>query len=421
MHRKLNLTLSVSMICTIALGILALATPVLAGDLIGSVFPISDNNTWNETSCALAYNTVREEYLAVWFNDGVSDDIFAQRLDRDGRKLGVPFPISAGDGHVREYPDVAYNSQVDEYLVVWEDRDNTTWKSIQSRRVSGAGSVLDPVDILISNYSASSDSYRPAVAYSSSSDRYMVVWVEWQKSPVKYSLYARKITQQGNYDGAMFLVSQSGANHNYPDIAYNPVTDRHLVVWQEYSNADSVTNIRGCQVYGSGGVCSSPFPVESRPNNATSPSVAAIGSAPGDARFLVVYDYEFLLTDHDIYGVLIESNGAIASDIFPGTSYNTERFPAVAGSENGKTFLILWREEVGLHDNRIKACLYDTSGNMLGSFYEFNGVAANMGSASAGPRGDFLAGWQDQPYGQDNRDLFGALFGTRSYAPLISH
>jgi hypothetical protein len=344
----------------------------------------------------------------------------AQRLDRDGKLLSAPFYISQGAGHARQYPDVAYNSQANEYLVVWGDLDHSTnWLTIQSRRVSASGAVLDPVDILISNYGANYQAAQPAVAYSSAADRYMVVWSERMFSPLNSGIYARKITPEGYYEGSIFPVSQPAYQLNNPDIAYNSSTDRYLVVWQEVANVTSKSDIRGCQVNGSGGVYSTVFDIESFTNNATHPAVAAIGSSSVDAKFLVIYDYEFLLTDHEIYGSLIENNGAIASVIFPATSYNSERNPAVAGSEGTGEYLLVWREEIGSGDNHIKACPYDSAGNWLGDTYEFSGVSAGMPSAASGPLGDFLIAWIDHPVSRPNRDVFGALFGNRNYVPLI--
>jgi hypothetical protein len=134
---------------------------------------------------------------------------------------------------------------------------------------------------------------------------------------------------------------------------------------------------------------------------------------------MVVFDYEYSTTDHDIYGAFIETNGAINSYSYLATSLNKESAPAVAGSEGAGDYLIAWREDVGPGDNRIKATQYDSAGVPLGSTYEFSGEAAGRAAAAAGPLGDFLAAWQDRPSTQNTRDLYGALFGYRNYAPLI--
>lgn len=58
----------------------------------------------------VAYNSTREQYLVVWYNDRPgNDDIQAQRLDKNGKPIGGQFFISAGPDHERRYPAVAYN------------------------------------------------------------------------------------------------------------------------------------------------------------------------------------------------------------------------------------------------------------------------------------------------------------------------
>jgi hypothetical protein len=400
---------------------LALPTSALAGGLVGDAFPISADKSLNETEAAIAYNPDREEYLVVWYNDSQDDFIQAQRLDKDGSKIGSPVTISEGLEHDRHYPDVAYNTQHDQYLVVWEDRDKNDWKSIQARRLSGTGSVLDSYDILISEYDLDIDSSKPAVGYSPISDTYMVVWTEYQIAPLSYGVYARRITYEGNYKGSPFTISQSIYRHSEPDIAYNSQTDRYLVVWQQLIQPKNVTDIRGCQVYGDGGIYSTVFDIHADPKNASRPAVATIANAPGDNKFLVVFEYEFdkASDDYDIWGYFIENNGAIGDSVFPATSFNKESTPAVAWSESAGEFLVTWREDVAIHDNRLKACLYDINGVSVGFIYETSGEATAFPAVDAGPLGDFLVAWQDQEWGEPDRDLFGALFGYRNYAPLI--
>ena len=239
--------------------------------------------------------------------------------------------------------------------------------------------------------------------------------------PPTSSFTPRTLKSNLDYD-VIHKLSESDYRHFEPDIAYNRITDRHLVVWEEFIDPANRTIIRGCQVYGDGGIYSTVFEIFNDNDflrNAVDPAVAAIATAPGNIKFMVVFDYEFSTTDHDIYGAFIETNGGIASLAYLATSLNKESSPAVAGSEGAGEFLIAWREDVGPGDNRIKVTQYDSAGVPLGSNDEFSGTAAGLGAAAAGPQGDFLVAWQDHLSGQNSRDLFGALYGYRNYAPLI--
>jgi hypothetical protein len=77
-----------------------------AGTPIGDPFATSAADL-QEGRPAVAYNTQWQEYLVVWNNDRAgNDDIRAQRLTKTGAPIGVPFYISAGEGAERRYPDV---------------------------------------------------------------------------------------------------------------------------------------------------------------------------------------------------------------------------------------------------------------------------------------------------------------------------
>ena len=115
--------------------------------------PLPESVIFSETelksvSPAVAYNAQRDQYLVVWYNDGPeNDDIQGQRLDHDGKILGPRFYISTGPGHDRRYPDVAYDSKHDQYLIVWEDYHHDTLVKgygIRGKLVSGSGNVSDP-------------------------------------------------------------------------------------------------------------------------------------------------------------------------------------------------------------------------------------------------------------------------------------
>ena len=97
---------------------------VAYGDLIGWFFRIHTDSALEEIHPVLAYNDSRGEYLAVWYNNRPgNDDIRAQRITKNRTTVGSAFYISGGPGADRRYPDVVYNSQHDEYLVVWEHYD----------------------------------------------------------------------------------------------------------------------------------------------------------------------------------------------------------------------------------------------------------------------------------------------------------
>ena len=147
---------------------------------------------------AVAYNSTANEYLVVWYADDnsgtLADDefeIYGQRVNAaTGDLVGGNFRISdmGGTGNAdydAQNPAVAYDSTDNQYLVVWEGDDNTdplvdNEYEIFGQRLNATGGGLGANDFRISdmgpNGNADYDAFYPAVAYSSVSGEYLVIW-----------------------------------------------------------------------------------------------------------------------------------------------------------------------------------------------------------------------------------------------------
>jgi hypothetical protein len=151
----------------------------------------------------VAYNSTNNEYLVVWEADdtdaaGVVDnewEIFGQRIYGDrtlGDEVGTnDFRISDAGGsgdadREAHYPAVAYNRTSNQYLVVWNADDTDAGLApfedeIFGQRINGATGVeVGTNDFRISDAGGTggivSEVWRPAVAYNSTNNEYLVVW-----------------------------------------------------------------------------------------------------------------------------------------------------------------------------------------------------------------------------------------------------
>jgi hypothetical protein len=399
----------------------AVPASVYAGAKIGNAYVVSDAPE-EEVFPSVAYNSTRQEYLVVWFNDRAgNDDIRAQRLTRDGFKIGSAFYISAGAGHDRRYPDVAYNSQHDQYLVVWENEDAIGFFSIRARRVSGTGAVMDSTDIVLAGGSNLSTTVAPAVAYASTSDRYMVVWAEtWHPMPITYTIYAQDVDETGAKVTSATTVVQSSTFVRDPDIAYNRHANRHLVVWSEYNSGTTYYQIMGQQVHGGGGTFSTVISIDTHPRDYIHPAVASIPTASGNVKFLVVYEFQDTTADHDIYGKFIKEDGTVVNSTYLiAITLKDETSPAVAGNELSQEYFIIWRENLGVMDKPIKGIQISSQGDAWGDVIEFSGPAMDNPAIAAGHMADFLLVWQDQPVVSTNMNIYAQLYGNREFVPLF--
>ncbi|MCC7359833.1 MAG: hypothetical protein IT317_10170, partial [Anaerolineales bacterium] len=110
----------------------------LGGDLRLSDMGPNGSTSYDAYYPAVAYNSSANQYLVVWQGDDNTGElvdeeveIFGQRVNAaTGAELGGDFRLSdMGPDGSTSYgaftPAVAYNSQNNEYLVVWQGDDNT--------------------------------------------------------------------------------------------------------------------------------------------------------------------------------------------------------------------------------------------------------------------------------------------------------
>lgn len=407
--------------------LIAVQGSIIAASFIGDAFPIIADATLQEVTPSIAYNSVRQEYLVVWSNDRPgNDDIRGQRLTKNGTLLGGPFWISAGSGNERWFPDVAYNSQHDQYLVVWQYYDPTAGSGIKGRFVNGNG-VMSASEFTIRDAGATAwAEYEPAVAYASTSDKYLVVYEQvWAGN---FFICGRVVYTDGTMDSEFTIVEDETVPYYdefyEPDLAYNHNANRYLVVWQhEFSSTD--WDIHGQQVTGDGALWGGQIGnIANTGINETSPSVAANPNSPTEDKFLVAYEYEASSTDHQILASLLQENGTPDAVGIGIATYGSrdETAPAISSDiVNGKYFVV-WRYE---HDGSfapIRGQALTYWGALTGTLAQAlpTNSDGDYPAVAAGPVGDFMVTWQD-PRGAATFDIYGRLVGNRSYIPLIRH
>ena len=210
---------------------------------------------------AVAYNNTRDEYLVVWYGDDNTAplvdneyEIFGQLLDGYGNLIGTDdFRISdmGPDGNVNFQafdPTVAYNEQVNDYLVAWRGDDSTNNEfEIYGQRLEGDnGSDLGANDFAISDMGpAGSTLYNaeaPQAAWNSTDDLWLVVWAADDNSaPLvdgEMEIFGQLLTNAGAESGGNdFRISSmgpDGSNQYFagtPRLAYGSVNNRFLVTW----------------------------------------------------------------------------------------------------------------------------------------------------------------------------------------------
>lgn len=390
-----------------------------AGGPIGGPFLIGDQPV-DAVYPAVAYNTDWQQYLVVWFNDRPgNDDVYGQLLDRQGGLIGGWRAIAAGQGMERRYPDVAYNTKAKEYLVVWEQYDPGSGEySILGKRVAADGEPLGG-EIPISEAGPYSG-VRPAVGYAYTSDRYLVVWENLTQGSVSNDIKGQVLGSGGALEGGNFFIAQGTWQFSMerPDLAYNRRGNGYLVVWQQLDKNISIYDIYGRLVHGDG----NPMPPESIELNRVSwssmvPAVAAIPTVTALGQYFVVWEAHFAPGDRNIAGRAVAGDGTPQPSFHIAASGMEEYRPTVAGNENNQEYLVAWSRPLGywlIYGRTVSSVGPLTKEVRLGG-YQW----AEKAAAAGGSLGDFLVAYDDPPPWSMNRNVYGRLWGNRVYLPLV--
>ncbi|MBN2149421.1 MAG: hypothetical protein JW726_18680, partial [Anaerolineales bacterium] len=224
---------------------------VSSGKPIGSPFLIVDEVAGVHAAFpAAAYNSQRQEYLVVWGNirTGCSD-IAAQRISTSGTLLGSRIWVAHGCPEDRDNPDVAYNSQDDEYLVVWNEDETDVRGQLLSGDGALSGAAFD-IALSVNDGSTSYTGSDPVVAYNATENLYLMVYDSHLTTG--HGILAQALSNNGSAYGTSFEIEAlSTSSALQPDVAYNSLRNEFLVVWVQ-SNP-SYWDIRGRFVKVTGG------------------------------------------------------------------------------------------------------------------------------------------------------------------------
>ncbi len=241
--------------------------------LVESDFQISETgavvneNPQLKNGPAITYNATDDEFLVVWTGDAGSgeSEIFGQILGGTGSVVADDFQISeqGPDGNTAfpaGQPDVIYNIQDNEYLVVWQGQDNAgqlvqSEVEIYGQLLNNTGAEIG-TDFRISDMGNDGnglfDGLAPAVAYNSIQNEYLVVWAGDDKNNSDFQIYAQLLDAAGAEigdndmqisdmdDGAGNGNSQLVFSAESPSVRYSPIENKYLVIWDGDNGGNQV-------------------------------------------------------------------------------------------------------------------------------------------------------------------------------------
>lgn len=212
---------------------------------------------------AVAWNPVAGEFLVVWEGDDDTGalvdnefEIFGQRVSLSGVPQGDRFRISVmGDDTETDAaargrydalrPAVSVDPDTGNYLVAWQgdtDQDGMTDDEFEIfGRVIASDGTPAAAQFRISTMggmgNADFDALNPAVAWNPVADAFVVVW-EGDDIDDKFEIHAQQVAIDGTLVGSMVRVSTMGTDGDTaydalaPAVAVVPDTGTTFIVWQ---------------------------------------------------------------------------------------------------------------------------------------------------------------------------------------------
>lgn len=238
------------------------------------------------------------------------------------------------------------------------------------------------------------DQFEPAVARDDEHDRYLAVW-EQDISGV-YAIVARLIGGDGTPLGSSFFVSDSVTDQTDPDVVYDPVNGRFVVVWvHEYSASD--TDLMGRFIPWVGldtGLL--PFSIEDPVTLQLSPAVAYT-PAPVNELFVVWQD-KAGFDPATIRAKRIDpDNGNFLTPSFPvvgDTTYDRWN-PQLAWNHEEDRYLVVYERFQGAGEEDVYAAEVLYSGTVLTSDLGIAGFPAEENQvAVAACEGTWMVLWK---------------------------
>jgi hypothetical protein len=287
----------------------------------------------------VAYNDKKDEYLVVWSNEwlGGHKDIYARRVESDGNLLNQ-FTVASGANDKYD-PAVVFNSTAEEYLVVWlytppgGGNTNEVW----GRLVSWDGATLG-TEFQIASW-PNRQFADPSVAWNSNLDEYLVVWGA-SDATAGWNLDVSSMLIAANGD---IITGRNLTTSNQPfdpDVVYNPVTNEYFVVYTTFTMT-SQQDIMGLRVKANNSVIDPPGEISIVANNVgeMEPSVATNGKF----NYATVWQ-SWIDSDYDIYGQRLDFNGNKPWnwDSYALTSHVDESHPDIA-YDGQDSYLITWQ------------------------------------------------------------------------------
>ncbi len=352
-------------------------------------------------------------YLMVWEDYQTGIAIQGQRLSLSAQPSGEPFLVSSQSATTCLQPRITYNDRYNEFLVVWQQEYSASDHDICAQRISPDGIRIGN-EIAISRLNNFEGA--PVVAYNPLRQEYLVVWQlrEGNDEIFHNDIVARRINAVGELIGDPISIAYGQLDESSPSVVVSS-TDSYLIAWQEQKGGVAGYDIQGLLLSGEG------YPIQENMilcNWEYDQIVPQVAYNPLNGEFLTIWeDHHWGFgNDWDIYGQRISPDGfPIGSNLaiaWLGSQYRLN--PVSAFNPLLGEFLVGWESEYTPDDHDIYVRRIGGDGMLIGD----EEVVSNLSSQEAHPAIagggliPFLVVWEDNRNDPSTGvDIYGSPWG----------
>ena len=373
---------------------------------------------YDQVSSAIAYNSQTDQYLVVWedhhWGFGTDWDIYGQRVAADGSTVGGGVGISYEGSNHRLAPAVAYNPVLNEFLVVWEYEFSATDHDIYGQRVANDGTLIG-AQIAIATPSDLDG--HPAIAFNAADEEYLVVWERRVGSDefAQHDVYGQRLSITGTPQGGAIAIATGLTDDSAPAVAHGSASNQYLLVWQEKIGGDY--DIKGQLITGNGSLVGGVITLCGVLYDQLKPRLAFNGSVN---EFLAVWE-DHRAAGSYVYGQRVNADGTLAGGNFAisGDGTKSRLNPDVAYKAADREYLVALEYEYSTSDHDVYRRRVASDGTLPDSESAVSALPSNEGRpAVAADKGQgYLVAWDDS---RNSTTMGVDIYGDTVRIPVLS-
>lgn len=307
----------------------------LTGALQGSVFVVGSNGNVESEPC-VAYNATSNQYLAAWNESFGGNRVRARIVNASGTLATGILDVVLDDSSL---PQAGHSPSNNRYLVVWGDSRNAT-DDVYGQLVAANGTLVGGALALATG---AGDQIRPALAYSSSAAKYLLVW-EDQPGTGAYKIRGRIVNADGTLGAGPFDIGSGTSNQVEPAVAYDSVSGDFMVAWRSLQTPH---NIRAQRVSVAGTLVGGALTLSNATGNKSLPRIAY---ESWRQKFVVVWG-DLRSTNLDVYGQYVAPDGSLwGGNFVVGSGSGNQFVPDVAASATQQSGMVVYEDSTNSGD-----------------------------------------------------------------------